>query len=427
MAKVVPFKALRYSDESQLSNVTTPPYDIISPSEQDAFYQKSEHNVIRLEYGKVFDQDSDSDNRYTRAAQFLSDWLADGTLKVEEADAFYIYEEIFENNGETLSLKGIIGRVELVEFSKRVVLPHEETLSKAKTDRFNLMKATNCNFSQIYSLYSDPSMALPAAIKRLSERKPDISFKSFDNLTQNLWIIKEPEETKRITDAFADKQLFIADGHHRYETALNYRNYLHEINGLSESANYCMMFLVEMEDKGLAVFPTHRLVRDLPAFNEAELVDKMQDNFRVEKVSADSSTIFSTLAAHADKNAYALYTGKDYYYIITLKNPSAMDEALPDKTREYKTLDVSVLHTLILERNLGIDKANMAQQINLTYTRDFDEAIAGVRSGKFQCAFMLNATKISQIKDVSLINEKMPQKSTYFYPKLITGIVMNKF
>lgn len=421
MAKVLPFRGLRYS-KGDLASVTTPPYDIISPSRQKEFYEKDENNVIRLEYGMEYPCDTADNNRYTRAAAELKRMLEEKALVRDEKPCFYIYEEIFDNEGEKLSLKGIIGIVELSEFSEKKVLPHEETLSKAKADRFELMKATNCNFSQIYSLYNDGDGRLRALINEFSSKAPDLSFAAFDGLRQNVWIVPEGEAAREITRLFEDKQFFIADGHHRYETALNYKKYMESIGAEGDLWKYCMMYLVDMNLPGLVVYPTHRIVRGLKNFDADRLLGDIAVNFEITEIGKSEAE--KTLKENADKNSYVLYCGGKCR-LLTLKSQEAMRAALPEKGREYCSLDVSVLHTLILEKALKIDKENMAKQINLTYTRDAREAFAAVDSGEADCMFLLNATKVSQIKEISLANEKMPQKSTYFYPKLVTGIVMN--
>jgi len=439
MANIIPFKGLRYNTEKikDLGLVTTPPYDIISPDEQEMFYNMHPNNVIRLEYGKEYQDDNTENNRYTRAAEYLNNWIKEGILIYESQPAIYLYEEIFTlKDGTTKSFKGFITLVKLEEFSKGVILPHEETLSKAKTDRFNLMSTTYSNFSQIYSLYIDIERKLSKIIDNISSTPPCISFKSWDGIIQNLWIVTNHETIAKIQKYFENKQLFIADGHHRYETALNFRNKMREENPNyreEDLFNYVMMMLVDMDDPGLVVFPTHRLVKNLDHFDENKLVNELTENFDIEKFHSEQNAenmaleIEKTLSENSHQKTFALYTGKNYYYIFTLKNANIMDSMLPDKSLAYRNLDVSILHTLVLDKLLGIDMENMANQKNLTYTRDSKEAIEWVKNGNFQCSFLLNATKVHEIKDVSLANEKMPQKSTYFYPKLITGLVMNKF
>lgn len=435
MANVIPFNGLRYNTElfADLNEVTAPPYDIISGDEQVALYDKSDYNIVRVDFAKDEENDTEDNNKYTRAGEAFSAWIEKGILKKEEKPAFYIYEQVFEYNENPISLKGIISLVKIEEFEKKIVLPHEETLSKAKADRFNLMSATDANLSQIYSLYLDEDNSLESLINLYSSCDPDISFITGDNIKQNIWIVSDEEKTAKISEKFADKQLFIADGHHRYETALKFRNKKREENPGAESlpSDYVMMMLTSMNDNGLLVFPTHRMIRNLPDFDENALVGYLTEDFTVSKVhftEGDYADIITErISAVTHQKCFALYTGKDYYYRFELKNTNAIDKYITDKSKAYKNLDVTLLHTLVLERFLGIDQNNMANQKNLSYTRDAKEAIDMVKNGEYQCSFLINATSVSDIKEVSLANEKMPQKSTYFWPKLVTGIVINKF
>lgn len=437
MATIKPFKGLRYNIEKVggLENVVTPPYDIISDEEQKAYYDKHPNNVIRLEYGAEYETDSELDNRYTRAAAFLRSWIDDGILQSEDKECLYLYEQRFSFLGQELTYRGFVTLTQLEEFSKGIILPHEETLSKAKTDRLNLMTATHANFSQIYCLYMDETGKIRSMMEQITKSPADISFTAENDILQNVWIVRDDTVIAAVQEEFADKQLFIADGHHRYETALNFRNKMREENpGWKESDlfNYVMMMLVDMDDPGLVVFPTHRLVNNVK-IDEVMAVSLLKDDFDIDKIIVDSKTsmlcdaIAKDLVALKEKKGFALYFGGEYYYRLSLNDASVMEKYLPDKSEAYRNLDVTILHTLVLDKIYGIDTENLANQKNLTYTRDPMEAIEAVQNGSQQCAFLLNATKVREIKDVSLAGEKMPQKSTYFYPKLITGIVMNKF
>lgn len=354
-----------------------------------------------------------------------------GVLAKDEKTGIYIYEEEFTAYGERKKVKGIYTRVRLREFSEGIVLPHEETLSKAKTDRFNLMSTTFCNFSAIYSMYTDEERVIRTKIDALSDRKPDVEFTDYEGIVQRLWCIFDEDEIAFIEKAFEDKKLYIADGHHRYETALNFKKKLLEdgvIKDDTHAGNYCMMFLADIDHEGLVVFPTHRMVKDLKDFDSAKALEGMAQYFDVEKMAC-TKCLEKTLLKNADKNAFGYYDGKDPYLLImkdTAEAKAALDAMLEGKSDAYKSLDVSVLHNLILEKIFGIDKENMANQINLNYTRSYDEAIEKVDAGAYNCSFLLNSTKVRQIKDVATAGEKMPQKSTYFYPKLITGLVMNE-
>lgn len=439
MAKVVPFKGLRYNTDKfkDLDSVTAPPYDIISPEEQQELYNKDEYNVIRLDYGMAFDSDDENNNKYTRSAAFLDKWIEEEVLKYEDEPAFYIYEQVFKLENDEApahSLKGIISLVQLEEFSKKIILPHEETLKKAKRDRLGLMEATGSNMSQIYSLYMDPDQALADIISECSDSAPDISFTTKENVIQNVWIVKDPAMINVISKKFESKQLFIADGHHRYETALNYRNSRHEADGTevgTQPYDYTMMMLVSMDDSGLFVFPTHRMVKNVSNFSEQLTIGMLTDDFAASKIyftEGDFAEIItSKLRNTVDEKRFAFYTGENYYYLLNLKDVHLMDSLIEDKSDAYKYLDVTILHKLILEKYFGIDEQSLANQENIVYTREASEAIQRVKDGEFQCAFIINPTKVSEIKDISLANEKMPQKSTYFWPKLVTGIVIYKF
>ena len=422
MAEIRAFKALRFDTEKAgaIEELVCPPYDIISEEQRREYLYRNQNNIIRLELPK-------GDEPYKTAGEVLKKWLDSGVLKKDSEDAVYIYEEEFSINGIHAKFKGCIVRVKIEEFSKGVVLPHEETLSKAKEDRFNLMKATNCNFSQIYSLYMDSEHKIVNRLDKLSDCKPEIELTDGDKVTHRLWIVTDKDEINAICSDFADKKLYIADGHHRYETALNYRNYCRE-NGIGDGGeDYVMMMLVDMEHDGLVVLPTHRLVRDLESFDKEKILNDCKEYFDVSEES-DVSNAESKLKELYDegKKAFAFYSGDKGYNLLVLRDEKVIEELLPNKSKATQGLDVTVLHTLVLEKIFGIDAENMAKQINLTYTRLFDEAIESVNTGKAQCAFILNPTRVTEIRDVAAAGEKMPQKSTYFYPKLITGLVMNK-
>ena len=422
MAEVKAFRALRFDTDKagKIDELVCPPYDIISEEQRQAYLRENENNIIRLELPR-------GENPYENAKATLEKWLNTGVLKQDEKDSIYIYEEEFTAYGVKNKFKGCITRVKLEEFSKGIILPHEETLSKAKQDRFELMKATNCNFSQIYSLYMDEKHTIRNALDKLSAGKPEIELTDNDEVTHRLWIISDESEISAICSEFNDKKLYIADGHHRYETALNYRNYCRENKIGNGGEDYVMMMLVDMEHEGLVVFPTHRIVRDLDNFDAQKAEKLCEKYFEVEK-KPSYETMKKDLRTLYDigKKAYGFYCGGSGYTLLTLKDSDILEELLPNMLKSVRELDVTALHSLILEKLFGIDKENMANQVNLTYTKDFNEAIESVKNGRANCAFILNPTRVTEIRDVAAAGGKMPQKSTYFYPKLITGLVMNK-
>lgn len=420
MAVIKPFRALRYTQKAgDIAKLTCPPYDIISEEERSAFLAESPYNIIRLELPR-------GENPYAQAGSVLKKWEAEGILQEDTQPGLYIYEEEFTANGQTNRIKGFICRVKLEPFENGVILPHEETLSRAKKDRFDLMQATYCNFSQIYSLYMDPKQITRNRIDALSTGTPRYEF-SDGTVTHRLWLVNDPVAIAAVCDDFATRRLYIADGHHRYETALNFRNWCRDQGVISSEPDYCMMMLVDMENPGLVVFPTHRLIHGLKDFSREKLLDGCRGSFDITRVSGLASIPEKLSACYAaGQKAFACYCGGEDWDLLVLRDLSVMDKALPDKSTASRGLDVSVLHTLILEKVLGIDKENMAKQINLSYTRDFEEAVASVQKGESQCAFLMNPTRVTEIRDVAAAGEKMPQKSTYFYPKLITGLAMNQ-
>lgn len=425
MAHVTGFRGLRFNTEKSgdIAKVVCPPYDIISEQQRLDYIRENEYNIIRLELPK------EGEDPYRTAADTLRAWEDNGVIVREDKNAVYIYEEEFSAYGASHSVKGCIVRVKLEEFENGVILPHEFTLSKAKEDRLNLMKATNCNFSQIYALYSDEEGKTISLLDRLSEGAPDIELTDGDGVTHRMWIVTDESEAADICSDFEGRKLYIADGHHRYETALNYRNYCRE-NGLSkegDAVDYQMMMLVNMEHKGLVVFPTHRLVRGLTDFDGQKILNACSEFFDItEYETTDNIEAVLNKLYSEDKTAFGMYCGNGRWSLLVLKSLEPMKELLPNASAATQGLDVSVLHTLILEKLMGIDAENMAKQINLTYVKDSSDALSAVDNGSANCAFILNPTKIREICEVSQAGEKMPQKSTYFYPKLITGLVMNK-
>ena len=419
MAAVYPFRALQYTASAgDIAALTCPPYDVVSEAQRKAYLAQNPHNRIRLELPR------EGEDVYAAAADTLSDWLAEGVLDTADVPAFYLYAMDFSVGGRPYSVAGMIGEVELSPFSEGVILPHEETLSKAKEDRFRLMKATGCNFSTIYSLYRDEDNILNVMDFAASARM-QWDMTDGDGIRHRLWAIENPADCARLSAHFADKKLYIADGHHRYETALRYRDDRRAAGApVGGPADRVMMLLVEMSHPGLVVFPTHRVLRRLPDFDAQALLSACAPQFAVTSLTRDGIAAALDAAYAKGETAFGLYTGGDGAALLTLRDPGVMDELLPELSPASRHLDVTVLHALILERILHIDKADMAAQRSLTYTRSLPEALDMVQQGQSSGAFLLNPTRVPQLAAVAAAGEKMPQKSTYFYPKPITGLVM---
>ena len=422
LAVVKPFRALRYSAAAgDLAQLVSPPYDIISESERAGYLRTNPRNIVQLELPR------DGTDPYMVAGQTLQAWLQNGTLVRNAQEELCFYEEEFTVAGETKTIRGLTCRVRLEELANEVVLPHEFTLSKAKTDRFQLMCATRCNISAIYSLYFDPERVVTRRMDRLAVREPDEQFTTGDGIIHRVWHLYDAREIAAITAAFADKKLYIADGHHRYETALNYRRHLIEQGEQvddSHPANYMMMTLVDMENPGLVVFPTHRIVHHLASFSMDDLLAKCSPYFALRDTTPAAAVADLSACYERGEKALAVYDGMQTKLMV-FAGSGIMAEVLPGATAASQGLDVNLLHLLILERILGIDAENLRNQTNLTYTRSEQEAFSAVDSGAANCCFLLNPTRVEEIAQVAGAGEKMPQKSTYFYPKMITGYVMN--
>lgn len=444
MAEIIPFKGLRYNAElvGDISNVVTPPYDVISPEDQLNYYNRSEYNSIRLELSIEMPGDDDLNNKYSRAAQTLRDWIDKKVLIQDEKPCFYIYQQEFalsDTNTKHYTRTGFIALVRLEEFSKGVVLPHENTLSKPKEDRLNLMRACGANFSSVFSLYRDPSGQLSELLNDYSSNElPIITLKKgITGGSERLWAISDTELINQIKGIIADKKLFIADGHHRYETALAHRNELRDRNPNhtgEELYNYVMMTLVDMNDPGLVILPTHRMVSNIQNFNEESFLEKASIHFDIEKYSIIGLSFdqrcskIQSVLDEGGLHTFVYYgSKKDAIYGLYLKDPNIMETFHSERHASYRDLDVSILHTLLLEGILGIGEKQLSAQENLTYTHSIQEGVKEVEEGRQQMAFFMLPTTIQQIQSVSLAGEKMPQKSTYFYPKLLTGLVFNKF
>lgn len=412
MAVIKPIKPLRFADKKNIETCVCPPYDIISDKEREEIVKRNNNNIVILEK-------PEGENKYENAASLLKEWISKGILKRDDTEGIFIYQEKFSVAGKDYVFDGLVCLAKLYEFSEKVVLPHEETLSKAKQDRLNLLTATHCNFSSVYSLYVDEKKTVENIIEESKKLDAECSFTDNEGVTHTLWKITDKSTLDALVAAFADKQLFIADGHHRYETSLNYRRICNEngIDGLD--TDYILMTLVDMDNKGLVIMPTHRVITEKGLDLEA-IKEKCKEEFEIVEMD-DVSKAEEILDSLSDIHAYALYSGGNGFTLFKRKE----DAVIEGHSDAYCGLDVSVLHTLILEKGFGIDKENMANQKSLIYTRSIDEAVSLVKNGDASCAFILNSTKVQQIKAVSLAGDKMPQKSTYFYPKLITGLVIN--
>jgi uncharacterized protein (DUF1015 family) len=439
MAKITPFRGVHYNQEKAgvMADLICPPYDIISPAGREDLYRKSPYNIVRLEFGLESPADTDSDNRYTRAAAFLNDWFTEGLLRQDREPALYIYETEYPAGRTTKKLRGFVCLVRIEDYQSGVIKPHETTLSGPKTDRLNLLRACRASFSQIYALFSDPSGKVAEILAGVT-RQPDSEVISSENVAHRIWSVSDTNAIESIVRELTEKHLFIADGHHRYDTALNYRNERRKTAGSyagEEPYNYTAMFLARLEDPGITILPAHRILFNLKDFNPQRFVEDLDQFFDVERIDIDVTqeakdlkTLLDTMEYLADRaHVFGMrIKGEQSYYLLTLRNEEDMDTLLPEKSPAYCRLDVSILHHLVIDKLLRIKMEIHKLGLNIEYIKDADEAAARVKNGSAEVVFFMNPTKVEEVREVASAGECMPQKATYFYPKLMTGLVMHK-
>jgi len=419
MAEIRPFHGLRYDQEKvKLSEVVAPPYDVISKEYQEELYRRSPYNVVRLILGKEMD-------RYREAARNLSRWQEESVLRRDLKPSLYCLAQSFGgSDGVRYERVGFVAACWLEEFSAGVILPHEKTLSKPKEDRFRLVQATKANFSQIFGLYSDPGGTVDGILREVMRADPLLQV-DFEGVSNRLWIMNDPATINAVVSAMRGKSILIADGHHRYETALAYRDFMKLKTTSStdkQPFNYTMMFFADMDAQGLVILPTHRVVHSLSSFDPREFLDRLKKNF---VIRSESSQAAHLQALSAERELSFGVVLEDGFYLIRLKQKELLSqlfgESVPPEIRE---LDVTLLHSYILEKLLGISVEAQERKSNLEYVKDVDDAVRGVHAGG-QVAFLMNPTRVDQVRRVARAGHTMPQKSTYFYPKLVTGLVMN--
>jgi uncharacterized protein (DUF1015 family) len=430
MAEIIPFKALRYDpDQVKLEDVLTQPYDKITPEMQSKYYERSAHNLVRIILGKAGETDTDAFNVYTRAAEYLHDWRSSGILKQDPEPGIYAYSQTFTVPGtrELAERRGLIALGRLHNYADGVVFRHEQTLAKPRADRLNLLRATRAHFGQIFMLYSDPKDEIEALLKKQTEEDPDTSLLDEYETLHRLWRIHDSALIQAVQQRMQDKKLLIADGHHRYETALAYRNERRAESGSSDPNapyEFVMMTLIPMESRGLIILPTHRIVHGLPTFDRERMLEAAGQFFEIDRIDLRTeSRSATTLLGQAGENgtAFVAVTRQGPYLMRAKKN--AVQDALGQVPSLQRELDVVQLHRIMLERVLGISEEAVRNQENVRYERDAFEAISWVRQGA-NVAFLMNPAKIDQVRDIAFGGEVLPQKSTDFYPKLLSGLAI---
>jgi uncharacterized protein (DUF1015 family) len=445
MALVYPFRAYRYNpDKVSFGNVLTQPYDKISNEMQEKYYNADPHNLIVVEKGRKYPNDSETNSVYTRAAHALLEWIQKKTIVQDPAPAFYVYTQEFTVPGTTIrrTRRGFIGAGKLEEYSAGIVFRHEQTLSGPKADRLELLRRTCTHTGQLFLLYSDPQLRVDSILAEVESSKAPVTLVTDEyGVIHRLWIISEPRQITAIQKAMGDQKLVIADGHHRYETSLNYRDECRAHAGQSNrNAPYesSMMTLINTRSEGLTVLPTHRVVSNLRNFSWETVREYLENWFDIETFAfADDAHRFEAqqrmlnrLTARGDDRAIGVYpapqsrSGPGAFYLPTLKPGADLAKMLPAASPLQRQLDVVLLHQGILEPALGITPQAVVSEANLSYEREANAAVDAVDSGKAQIAFLLNPVDVELVMRVATAGEVMPQKSTDFYPKLLSGITM---
>lgn len=445
MATISPFRALRYDLKhvGALSNVICPPYDVIDANLQNQLYKLHPANVIRAELNRDEPGDDDANNRYTRAAKFLKNWRDEGVLYEEPRPAVYVYHQTFEAEGQTHTRRGFMVRCRLERFGEGKVYPHEETLSGPKQDRLLLTRACRANLSQIFGLFPDETNAAQELLEKAVAGQSPIEATDHLGVIHRMWTVTDDAVVSQLVGIMGPKPMFIADGHHRYETACNYRDELTAAGKLTPDhpANYVLMMCVGMSDPGLLVLPTHRLFRGLPKMDSRQLVGKLEPYFntRVAGEGADlASTLWEGMEVGGDQGVIAFFTGEDERWTIakvTEAGRKKMEEIAPEHSGDWQGLGVSLLHRLVVENLLSatdlpkpkyvhsIGEVIESLEAGDTATRDATGVMG--QGGRFELAALVMPATVEHIRTISQHNERMPAKSTYFYPKLVGGLVIN--
>jgi len=437
MARIYPFRAWRYNSSAvRLDDVVTQPYDKISPAMQQAYYDRSPYNLVRIILGKpeLFDAER-GESVYTRAARDLNAWREQGILVQEKDPCIFAYSQRFKVPGteDVKERRGFIAIGKVHDYSEKVVFRHEQTLSKPKGDRLNLLKATHAHFGQIFMLYSDPAGSVEKILYD-GNGPADAEVTDEYGVLHRLWKVADPAVINLLTTAMADKKLIIADGHHRYETALNYsKEHAPTTPAKTQSSSShvpqpefpeaaVMMSFVNMDSDGIVVLPTHRVVHSLTNFDPAAFVAAAEEFFTVSAMpAADATSYMETLGKQQGTAFIAVTRGGDF---LLRSKTEVINAALADLPERQRNLDLSHLHSIVLDKLLGLDAEKVREQTNLRYLRDVSEAVDLVRRGEADVTFLTNPVSMEQLREVAFAGDVMPQKSTDFFPKLLSGLAI---
>lgn len=420
MTQIKAFSALIYNQEKvkNLDKVFCPPYDIISPAQQEYYYQTHPYNFIRLILAKENPVDNSTDNKYSRAQKTFGDWQKQEILVKDRQDCLYFYLQEYLWRGEKKRRMGFIGLMRLEEEAQSNIFPHERTHLAPKEDRLELLKQVQANLSPIFVLFSDKEKNIAIAFaEKLKGEKPFIDFVDKDKTSHRLWRVADKKLINKITQDIRDKPIFIADGHHRYEVAMEFRRKMIGEKGTTtgkEDFNYIMTYFTNLDSRDLLILPTHRIIKKF-----SRQLDFLEDAFRIEKVKSQEQLLVLLAKAGMNEHAFGLYQ-KDKINLLRLKSEVLIDKIIKEGSADFRRLDVTILKYFIL------DRLNILSE-DLCFTNSVEEAMDLVNKGKAEASFLLNPVKIRQLREIALAGERMPPKTTYFYPKVLSGLVVNRF
>jgi uncharacterized protein (DUF1015 family) len=430
MPQIEAFRALRFDlgHVGSLSDVVAPPYDVIGPDLQEQLYKRHPANCIRLILNREEPGDDDRNNRYGRAARFLKNWRDEGVLFTEPDPAVYVYHSQFDYAGKTYTRRGFIARVRLERFGEGKIYPHEETMAGPKQDRLLLTRACKANLSQVFGLYPDPASEAQELLEHAIQGKTPIEATDHLGVVHRLWPVSDVQVIARLAGILGPKPVFIADGHHRYETACNYRDELAVDGPLASNhpANYVLMMCVGMSDPGMIVLPTHRLFRGLPAIASGDLVKKLGDCFttRIAGEGPDlAPSVWEEIEYGSEQGTLGLYCAADERWLvatITDAGRARMAQLASDHSSVWQGLGVAILHRLVVDSLLAASGLPKPRYVHLV-----QEVVEGLDSDEFQLAALVMPATVEHVREISEHRERMPAKSTYFYPKLLSGLVFN--
>ncbi len=420
-ANVQAFHGIRYNSEKirDLDSVVAPPYDVISPEQKEGLLAQHPNNVVRL----ILPDATPGQDKYSEAGRLLREWLDYGILIEDRAPMMYVCEQSYDTGGTTMCRIGLTCLIRLEDYGTGAILPHERVLALAREDRLNLIRATRTNLDSIFGLHD--GKGVQAVLQTITEGIPSAEATDSAGIKCRMWMVSDPAIAGELSRRLKGEPILIADGHHRYDSALAYRNEMRAKSGTTDPNaphEFVMMTIVSFEDDGLTILPTHRLVCDIE-IDENSLIERLRGSFDVAEFSPDD--LATAVASEHDAGAvFGLYLGEGKAYMIRLRadfDPTALEIPGSDA---LKRLDVTVLHSMILDGILGVDTKTPDGQARVAYTRDDSEAMTRVDSGEFRLSFLMNAMRVEEVREVAAAGDIMPQKSTFFYPKLLTGMVM---